>query len=67
MKNFMNKPLNLIISITCFVISIYFIILILERLIPQTIEEQKMHCLELGSNERALGCWNIIKEKYNLK
>jgi NADH:ubiquinone oxidoreductase subunit 3 (subunit A) len=67
MKNIFKNPINLIIIITCLIIVTYFLILIVKQLTPQSVYEQKMHCLELGSDTRALGCWDMVKEKYNLK
>ncbi len=61
MKNFIRQPLNLIIFITCLVVVAYFGIRIYKELKPRTIEERKMECLKLGSDNRAAACIKLLK------
>jgi hypothetical protein len=58
----MIKPINIIIAITCIVILSYFGVLLYKELRPKTLTEQKMHCLELGSNERARSCLILLNK-----
>ncbi len=59
-KNFLKNPLNVLISVLCLFIIVYFGILIFNEVRPKSYNEQVMHCLELGSNERAQACINIL-------
>jgi len=62
MKTPLGKPLAILIAITCLVITSYFIMLIYKELKPKTLNEQKMHCLELGSNARAQACMRLLDQ-----
>jgi hypothetical protein len=59
----LSKPVNILLSITCLIIVIYFSILIYKEIKPKTYKEQVMHCLELGSNARAQACINLLKKQ----
>lgn len=62
-KNFFSKPINVIISITCVVIIVYFGILIYKEVRPKTYQEQYLLCLELGSNLRSQQCLRQLGTK----
>jgi len=53
---------KILVSIVCFVVILYFGIKIYKEIAPQSYTEQKMHCLELGSNARATACLRLIKK-----
>lgn len=63
MKTLLSKPLLILIAITCLVIISYFSILTYKELRPKTYYEQKMHCLELGSNARAQACIRLLNQQ----
>ena len=50
------------ISILCIFLSIYILILIIDRVRPRTYNEKIMHCLELENNTGMLGCVKLTKE-----
>jgi hypothetical protein len=59
----MKKILNIFISITCVLISVYFGIKIYKELTPKPIpsyKDQQIHCLEMGSDSARNKCLNII-------
>ena len=62
MKEFLSNPMKICIAIACLAVAVYFMVLTYKQLKPQTSQEQKMHCLELGSNERAIACLRLIKK-----
>lgn len=68
MKNFFTQPLNIIILVTCLIVSIYSVTGIYERFYgkihqpaPLTLAEQKMQCLKLGSDLRARTCLRMLE------
>lgn len=67
-KNKMKQLYNILenynlkfISILCILLSIYFLILIINKVKPLTYNEKLMHCLELGSDSRAIACVELVK------
>lgn len=66
MLNFSTKPISLgrikdiLIIVVCLVAVIYFGIQIFSSIRPKTLEEQKLHCLELGSNDRSSACLRLL-------
>ena len=62
MKDFLRNPMKICISIACIVVAVYFAVLTYKQLKPQTYQEQRMHCLELGSNARATACLRLIRK-----
>lgn len=62
MKEFISNPMKISIAIVCLAVAVYFAVLTYKQLKPQTIKEQQMHCLELGSDARAAACLRLIKK-----
>lgn len=60
MKELIKNPIQICIAIACLAIAVYFVVLTYKQLKPQTYEEQKMHCLGLGSDARAIACVKLI-------
>lgn len=56
------NPKTLLISLLCCIGIIYFGIKIYQAVKPQTYEQKKLHCLELGSNLRYIQCLNLINK-----
>jgi NADH:ubiquinone oxidoreductase subunit 3 (subunit A) len=61
MENFIKQPLNIIISILCFVIISYFGIKIYKELAPKSYKDKQLRCLELGSDYARRKCLDVIK------
>lgn len=55
-KQFLRQPLNVFISLTCIIISTYFVLLIIKEIKPESYSSKYLHCLELGSDRRANAC-----------
>lgn len=49
------------ISITCLVVILYFGIKIYKEVKPLSLKEEKMECLKLGSDARAVACLRMLK------
>lgn len=62
-KNFLKKPLNMIIFITCLVIIVYFGILIVKEIGFKSYDQKKIECLKMGSDFARSNCLHIIKNK----
>lgn len=62
MKSFLQKPQNLIILTLFIIVVTYYGILIYKEVKPKSLKEQKMQCLELGSNERARECYRLLEQ-----
>lgn len=63
MKTIFIKPLSILIALTCLVVITYFGIMIYKELTPPSYNDQKMQCLELGSNLRYRQCMQMINQK----
>ncbi len=62
MKQFLKNPLNIIISLICFVAIFYFGVLTYKELKPKTLQEKKMACLRLRSNYGAATCLQLLED-----
>lgn len=61
-KLFIKSPMNLIITITCIIISTYFLIFIVKELKPKSQLDKRMSCLELPTYEGVMGCLTLHKQ-----
>jgi len=59
-KDFLSKPLNIILFITCAVIIVYFGILIAKEILPKSSNEKQMECLKFGSDFARRRCLLIV-------
>lgn len=61
-KEFVKNPLHVCIAIACIAIALYFLVLTYDQIKPKSLTEQKMHCLELGSNYARANCMTLINQ-----
>jgi hypothetical protein len=62
-KLFVKNPMNLIITTTCIIVSIYFLTLLVKEIKSMTIKGKMMQCLELSTNDLAMICLKLLQEK----
>lgn len=62
-KNFLSKPLNMVIFTACVVIIVYFGILIAKEIGFKSYNQKKIECLKMGSDFARRRCLLIIENK----
>ncbi|MEK7655548.1 MAG: hypothetical protein AAB386_02630 [Patescibacteria group bacterium] len=58
-----NKVIRAFVAVVGLVVIVYFGILIYKQLKPQTLEQKILHCLELGSDQRASACIKLLQDE----